>query len=203
MFYIFGKIADHSIVEKNGVSSSVNIDQYKANIATNHGGVASDYCYYALEDSASDTKRILAGDEHTFIWENDEITGVDFSIEDNRKLFTIKTVDPDNKSVVKDTIVGDNTDAVIIQTRTCLADETLDTSINATTLIPVTTPDNRTVYLKVTVTNGVGNEITFKTALEGIWTVKPGNIMVGSDKMRLWGVNGPGATNTINVLMDL
>lgn len=203
MLYISGRIADQVIVETTGIAGNVDMTVYKNAIATNHGGVAADYYIYTLADSSTETKRIQAGDEHTFIWTNDEITGVDFSIEDNRKLFTIKTVDPDNKSIVKDTIVGDNIDSVIIQTQTCFADETVDTSINAEALIPVLVPDGRTVYLKATIVNGVGNEITFKTTLEGVWTVKPGNIMVGSEKMRLWGINGPGATNNINVLLNL
>ena len=198
-----GSFLDHVIVEQTEISNNVDIAAYKEAIATNYGGVSTDYYIFILDPNSTEAKRIRAGDEHVFIWNGDIITGIDFSIEDNRKLFMIRTVDPDNKSIVKDTIVGNNIDSVVIQTRTCLADGTLDTSVNATTLIPVIVPDTRIIYLKATIVNGVGNEIVFKTALEGIWSVVPTNIMVGSEKMRIWGDNGEGATNTINVLMNI
>jgi len=203
MFFITGRIADQSIVEKTEISNNVDIAAYKSAIANNHGGVVSDYDIFTLDSNSTEAQRLRRGDECVFVWESDKIIGVDFSIEDNRKLFMIRTVDPDNKSVVKDTIVGNNTDSVIIQVRTCLADGTLDTSINASALIPVIVPDGRTIYLKATIVNGIGNEITFKTSLEGIWSVVPTNIMVGSEKLRIWGDNGEGATNTINVLMNI
>lgn len=204
MFYISGRIADHVIVEKTGIAGDVNIDAYMAAIAINHGGVASDYYLFTLADNSTEVMRLQRGDEHEFIWVNDVITGIDFSIENNRKLFTIRTVDPNNKSVVKDTMVGDGVDSIIIQTKTTLPDEvTVDTSINATALMPVMVPDGRLIYLKANIVNGVGDEIIFKTKLEGIWSVVPTNIMVGTEKMRIWGVNGPGATNTVNVLMNL
>lgn len=204
MLYISGRISDQVIVETTGIAGDVDLNAYKSAIATNYGGVASDYYIYLLDESSTEAMRIRRGDEHVFIWENDEITGVDFSIEDNRKLFTIRTVDPDNKSVVKDTIIGNNTDSIIIQTKTCFPDEvTVDTSVNATALLPVIVPDGRIIYLKATIINGIGNEIVFKTNLEGIWSVVPTNIMVGTEKLRIWGVNGPGATNTVNVLMDI
>jgi hypothetical protein len=203
MFYISGRISDQVIVETTGRVGNIDLEAYRSAIATNHGGVASDYYIYSLEESSTDVTRITRGDEHEFIWDGNKITGVDFSVEDNRKLLKIRTVDPDNKSVVKDTIVGNNTDSVIIQVRTCLADDTLDTSVNASALIPVAVPDRRTIYFKAVITNGVGAELTFKTSIEGIWTIVPDNIMVGSEKMRIWGDNGPGATNAINVLMDI
>lgn len=203
MRYIIGRISDHAIVENVDISSSVNFTAYMEAVSTNHGGSPVDYFAFTLTSDSVDAKRIQAGDEYVVVWDNNVITGIDFSIEDNRKLFMIKTVDPDNKSVIKDTILGDNIDSVIIQTRTCSADGTLDTSVNATVLIPVIVPDNRTIYLKVIITNGVGNEINFKTLLEGIWTVVPTKIMVGTEKMRICGDNGIGASNTINVLMNV
>lgn len=203
MRYITGRISDRAIVENTDISSNVDLAAYKTAIAINHGGLPADYFIFSLASDSVDAKRICAGDEYVVVWDNNTITGLDFTIEDTRKLFMIKTVDPDNTSVIKDTIVGNNVDSIIIQTRTCFADGTLDTSVNASALIPVIVPDRRTIYLKAVIVNGVGNEITFKTALEGIWSVVPTKIMVGLENMRIWGDNGPGATNTVNVLMDI
>lgn len=204
MFFISGKISDHSIVEQTEISNNVDINAYKEAIAINHGGIGSDYYIFTLDSESTEAKNIRAGYEHTFIWDGDIITGVDFSIEYNRKLFTIRTVDPDNKSIVKDTMMGDGIDSIILIVKTCFPDGvTVDTSVNATALIPVIVPDTRIIYLKATIINGVANEIVFKTKLEGIWSVVPTNIMVGSEKMRIWGVNGEGASNTINVLMNI
>jgi hypothetical protein len=203
MYFITGRIVDQAIVEKTEISNNVDIAAYKEAIATNYGGISTDYSIYNLDSGSTEANNIRNGYECTFIWTNNEITGVDFSIEYNRKLFTIRTVDPDNKAVVKDTMIGDNIDSIILQIKTCFADETLDPSVNATALIPVIVPDGRIIYLKAIIVNGIGNEIVFKTLLEGILSVVPTNIMVGSEKMRIWGVNGPGATNTINVLMNI
>jgi hypothetical protein len=153
MFYIVGRILDQVIIEQTE-RNDIDISSYKEAIATNHGGVSSDYYVFALDVESTEAKNIRAGYEHTFIWTNDEITGVDFSAEYNRKLFTIRTIDPDNKTLVKDTMVGDGIDSIIIQVKTCLTDETLDTSVNATALIPVIVPDKRIIYLKATIING-------------------------------------------------
>jgi hypothetical protein len=200
MFLIVGKKSDGKIIYRQGISD-ISISDFKAAYANTAGGSSNDYSVLQIDNTT--WERLNRGDEYEPVWENEELTGVDFSIENNRKLFTIRTVDPDNNSVVKDTMIGDGIDSIIIQVKTCFPDETLDASVNATALIPVIVPDERIIYLKATITNGVAADIVFKTKLEGIWSVVPTNIMVGNEKMRIWGVNGPGATNTINVLMNI
>lgn len=204
MFYIIGRKSDKKIVETVSINNEVSLPTYLTNVAINHGGVASDYSVLALDNNNEDVKTIYAGSDYTVTWVDDSIVGVDFSIELNRKLFMIKTLDPSNPSVIKEYIKGDGTDSILIKIRTCFADGiTLDSSINATTLLPVKTPDNRIIYFKVVITNGVAADLLFTAKLEGVWMPATKNITVGTETMRLKSDNGEGATKTINVLMNI
>lgn len=138
--YLVGKIADNenphgglviiSAIYGNGIPS----DEIILNNAVNQlGGVDTDYAIYKLDSTSSDGLRIKNGDELSLHWTANEITSIDFELEE-AKLWINVSVD---KMIVK----KDGVDYLTVTTNMIKADGSgIDTTFNDEIVINILTP---------------------------------------------------------------
>lgn len=127
-------------------------------VPKNQGGVLSDYSFYQL--SEEDKARESDGEEHVITWTDNEITGVDFSPEEN-KLWVKFTAD-------KTEIDDDGVDSVQITLEIWEADQSgIKTNLTASSQIPILTP-NGEKWSNASVIDGVKVK-NFSTTKSGTW----------------------------------
>jgi len=130
----------------------------KTVIPINHGGQASDYSFHKMTQNEED--RIRNGDSYSLIWIANEVTGIDFSLEDAKlylKIYSDKAeIDGDGNEEAQITFEFWKTDKSAI-----------DTSINIISKIPIFTP-NKHAWINISIVNGTATE-PFKTTEYGKW----------------------------------
>lgn len=160
MAWIIGKKSDESIVEISNKVPDFGITELQTVIPLNHGGVSGDYSYYQLP--AADLDKIVDGWEYTITWAGNEITGVDFSTEENKRWIKVTV----NKTEIDD----DGVDSLTLRLEVWKADQSgIDTNVTASAKIPILTP-NGEKWVKASVVNGV-REVSFSTTKSGEWVV--------------------------------
>src|SRR6056297_306625 len=107
--YLVGRRATEELIHKSGTNSAGDPreDLILNNIIAQQGiegDVPSNYHVYYLSNDSVDAIRLLSNDDFTLVWSDvdhgsegilREIVGVDFSIEDNRRLIKFLALDPD------------------------------------------------------------------------------------------------------------
>lgn len=149
--FIVGRISTKEIVEvspkygqKNPTKSIV-----LHNIIINHGGMEIDYDVFYFSDESEECKRIMDRNSFELIWDNDKITEIDFTTEDNKQYLSFEV----NKKVIS----KNKTDNILMVGKILLSDATsLDTTFNDTLLIPIQTPTS-IIILKAKFKNGICN----------------------------------------------
>jgi hypothetical protein len=157
MFYIIGRKSSNEIVEKSQIFTPVDMASYMAALRKNYGEECS---IFALEDNDDQVKRIKNGDEFAAVWDDDEIFGLDFSIEDNKKILKFESD--------KTSFVADGIDSVNISVSVLTPAEKLDKTFNDVLDIPVSI-GKITAKIRFTFENGVANR--------EIKTMNPGTLV--------------------------
>jgi hypothetical protein len=195
LFYIVGKIADHTILEV-GTRAPFNLTDLRSAYASNFGGVYTDYYIYSIEESNPLAIRALREDEYNVVWEDDAITGLDFTPEDTYRIMRFEP--RDENEIVNDTLTANGVDYIDITASVWDCNvSAIDITFNNTILIPITNPDKKTAFVKTTFINGIATK-RFKTLEYGIWNI-PNGYKFKEDHIKI--------TNEqildINALMDI
>jgi len=214
--YLVGRRATEELIHKSGTNSAGDPreDLILNNIIAQQGiegDVPSNYHVYYLSNDSVDAIRLLSNDDFTLVWSDvdhgsegilREIVGVDFSIEDNRRLIKFLALDPDTGVDKKDECLANGVDSILIKCVACdPSDETLetiDTSFEGELNVPFIDPDRRRGFAKVVFTQGIGEKL-FKTTKYGEWHI-PNRYKYSLEKNAK---NFPGASYDINALLDL
>jgi hypothetical protein len=168
LFYITGKIADKTIIEY-GFRSPFNLTDLRTAFANNNGGVYTDYYIYSIDETQVDAARIKNGDEFDAVWEEDSIVGLSFAKEDNYRILRFQVKDDTNQ--LNDTVTANGIDKLTIYVSVWNSDLlSIDNTFNETLLLPLTDPDKRNAYVKLTIVNGLASK-EFKTTKYGIWNI--------------------------------
>jgi len=156
------EILNNGFASHNKTLTQSELDAFKARIKTKfaernnlqEGDISAYWINYNLNPS-SDHARILSGDEFTAVWSNNEIVGVDFTVEDTKGWIKFESN--------KNNIEGDGVDETIITLTVYESNKsTIKTSLSTVNpkLVPVQTP-NGIIKAAMSVTNGVG-QLVFK-----------------------------------------
>lgn len=144
--FIIGRKSDESFVVNTGTYSSLpsESDILKWAVDT-YGGKTEDYSLYVADQNAID--RIMGGDSFELIWEDNEVVGADFSIEDSKQRMNVSC----DKVIVK----KDGIDKVHITAKVYYPNTTdIDANFEESILIPMSTPAG-VRELMATFTNGI------------------------------------------------
>jgi len=178
--WIVARKTNRSLVEIIRVRPEPILDALKFAIVANYGGTANDYAFYQTSD-ATIQSRIDNGDQYALIWDNmgtagdpldDEITGVDFSVENTKRW--VKVYEQTGKQFINGN--GTDTATIIIEIWNS-ALTAIDTNITGVTKkIPIAMPVYGTVFKEATFTNGVAT-MPISSKIYGSW-------MIPSDSVR-------------------
>jgi hypothetical protein len=130
-------------------------------IIENYGGAKEDYSFYRARNG--DRRRLRNGDDFNLLWENNEITGINFDVEDNKRLIVCS--DPNNKTF----LLGDGISERVINIQVLKPDQELDTSFNGQKQLPIITPSGQKFCL-CNFNNGVVT-LKLKTKQSGDWII--------------------------------
>lgn len=201
--YLVVRKADQTLVEQSGVYSSPMPDNNTilTNVVNKNGGETTDYEVYSITDDST-IERVLDGDEYSLVWNDGDVTGLNFSPEDSKRLIIFKCVNPDNNDELKLEIVADGVDTTLIQCTVYISYESddvneVDTNFNETLLIPFDSPSGKRAFSKLTFVNGY-TEKSFKTTEYGLWRIP--------SKYKFAGKNAKSYPNykyEINALLDI
>lgn len=162
--YLVGSKSDKQLLYRSSTySSNEPSDQIIfANIIDKYSGTATDYCIFRINDATIASVRIQNGDEFSLVWDNNIITGVDFTLEDSKPWIRFYT---DNG---KSEILADNMDASVLIIEMWYADKSgIDTSFNSSIRFTVATPTGPAV-IKCKFTSGICYK-QIRTNLFGDW----------------------------------
>ena len=161
MGWIVGKKSDESQVEVLIRQPEWLQSELEEVIPINHGGVSGDYSYYQMQ--GTDEANILDGWEYVLTWAAGEITDIDFSTEESKRLIRVTS------DVTE--LDADGVDSVQVTAQIWKADQTgIDTAISGNIVIPIITPDRVVRKVKFSVVSGQLTR-TFKTTKAGTWTI--------------------------------
>jgi len=132
----------------------------KTVIPHNYGGKADDYSFHKMTENEQD--RVKNGDSYEFTWTDNELTGIDFALEDDKQYIKVYAD--------KTEIDGDGIEEAQITFEIWKTDKTsIDTSVGSTIKIPVLTPIGRgRKWIKVSIVNGTVT-MPFKSIESGAW----------------------------------
>lgn len=188
--FIIGQRSTENIIDVTGkyISSPPPSSDILNKVSISTGIDLSDLSCYRVA-SGEDIERLLKGDEYTAIWEdtpwvntdeegqvidsgtNRNITSIDFSVEDNKRIVIFTTDDPSNPGTQKPEIIGDGVDSANIKVMVYLPDMSgIDTSYNEELKVSFIDPDGRSALSKVSIINGMGVK-NFKTDKYGRWVL--------------------------------
>lgn len=188
--FIVGQISTEVLIKITGqyISTPPSKTLIRKSVSDESGIEESDLFVYHVSDKSIQS-RIINKDDFVIVWgdvpwetlddddqvidsgTNHEITSLDFSVEDNKRIVIFFAVDPDNEENLKQEIIGDGVDFSRVYVKAFLPDlSAIDTSYNEELKIPFKDPDGRVAFSKVTLTNGVGYK-DFKTTKYGIWYI--------------------------------
>lgn len=161
MNWIVGRKSDHSIVEitTRSAGSYFTLQQVESIFPSKFGGVKEDYSFYEITEEES--YKYVDGQSYQIIWNVDEISSIDFSLEESKpwaKLFTDKTA-------IKD----DGIDSAFLTLEVWKSDlSEIDTSITLLDRrIPVITPRGLR-YVRLNIINGTATA-NFKSTESGLY----------------------------------
>jgi len=205
VMYVLGKISDQSYLRYEKFNSEQTkvptAEDVKNNNAKVLGIDATDIYVYTSTDT-TDINRVINNDEFTLNWLNSEITGLDFSSEDSKRLIVLKGVDPDDTSTMKLEIIANNTDVSLVQCTAYISYESeevneVDTNFNETLLVPFDPPTGRRAFSRLKFVNGYA-EKSFKTSTYGVWEI-PNKYKFAGQNAKIY----PGYEYQINALLDI
>lgn len=160
MAWIVGRKADHSIVEVLNKKPEWSKAELKEVIPINYGGVQGDYSYYKL--SEQELNRYDDRDDYTLTWVDDDITALDFGVEDNKRRIRFTS----DKKKIK----GDGVEAIVVTAEVWNAANTaIDTTYNGTMIIDIDS-GRRDGLAELVFTSGVATK-TLKTTECGKWRI--------------------------------
>jgi hypothetical protein len=168
--YLVGLKSDKQLLYRSSTySSNEPSDQIiLENIIEKYGGTAADYSIYRINDATIATKRIQNGDEFNLVWDNDIISGVDFTIEDSKPWIKFYTEDG------KSEILANNMDTAVLIMEMWKADKSgIDITFNSIIRFTITTPRGPAI-IKCQFVNGICKK-QIKTEVFGDW-IFPGNL---------------------------
>lgn len=156
--YLVGRIADQTdiassngLVEINGATElQSGVPAFLVSLATNHGGAAMDYNVLQVIAN-NDIERISAGDEFELVWSADDIIGVDFAIEDAKRIVDFVS----DKAAINGNGIAEATITITVYESD---GTTVAAGVTASKIWPIL-KNGSTVYTRFTVTNGVGTMI--------------------------------------------
>jgi hypothetical protein len=163
-WFFAGRKSDHVMLENGGrsldFSISANRAAFLAALSANYGVDVSGISLYVVDDGDTAAARVRQGDEYSLAWADDEITGVDFSAEDAKRIITV--------TPALSTISADGTDAAALTFAANLPGGGVDTSYNLEILAPFYTPSGSMCCMKVQFASGECVK-QFKTKNYGTW----------------------------------
>ena len=157
--FILGNTNSKEIIKISGsYANQPSVDGIKANAVDIYGGTLDDYSVYVIDDDDSVCTRISNTNDFVLIWESNNIVGLDFSIDDNKKwLSVIGECDSINGELY---VKKDGIDSITVKSEILLPDKSgRDVSYNESIMIPISTP-NGIKHLYIKYTNGY-NEYIF------------------------------------------
>lgn len=148
---IVGKKSTQTILEFGGLQYDHTDETVRAKyidaLSINHETEKSDISLYIVDDSEK-IQRMKNGDSCSPVWENGEITGLDFSAEDSKKKIEISV---DDATV----LIGE---AITLSLTVYDADgETVITNESGTIRVPMSSPDG-SLNVRIDYSNGVGTK---------------------------------------------
>lgn len=162
MPWVIGKKSDESLIEISDKKPDFDLAELQSVIPTNYGGISTDYSYYSITNQ--EVRRIHDGDSYVLTWVSNEITDVDFTIEDNKYWLHVSA---DDTYILNINNPSNSTD---ITFEMWDSDNTaIDTSVNTSGVrIPIGTPDGIRV-IRVDFSSGQA-VLEFYTSKSGEWT---------------------------------
>lgn len=157
--FLVGRKADqtdvpshYGLVEINGLEYLVSGENaFKDAIAANYGGVGSDYSVLEVVSDV-DKAKINDGDEFDLVWASDEITGVDFALEDAKRIVDFVT----DKDIILGNGGATNMGTANIEFIVYENDGTTPaTSVTSNKVLPVQ-KGRELVYARAQIVNGSG-----------------------------------------------
>ena len=159
-YYIAGRKSDQSFVYFSGMTSALIPDANAgAFLADEFGGNPTDYSLYRGDSDTPEGIRVNQGDEYVLVWTANEITGLDFTTQDNKRWLKV--------AVAADTVLADGVDTVAVTLEVWDKDLVAIEPLNLTREIPVDSPQGQ-VRIRITLVNGVAT-VNFKTTQAGYW----------------------------------
>ena len=145
--HIVIKKSDQSILEVSDISPPLTNTQILDAMISRYGGLSTDYSVYQTTDQAI-IKKVLAGKSYNLVLDvQGNLTGLDFSVEDN-KLWL-------NFSIDKPMILANELDTATLTISVRKADDSgIKLNYQGTDNIPIAFGD-RQLWLNVTFVNGV------------------------------------------------
>jgi hypothetical protein len=161
LFYIVGKISNKSTIE-SGIRSPFDLTAFRTSVATNYGGVYTDYFVYSIDETTADAVRVKNGDDWTAVWTGNAITGVSFSTEDSKKWLEV--------SADRVSLMADGKESALIKVSVLTANKSgTDTSFVGTIDIPMSTPEGQ----KAVQFRFIGGRASrsIKAVKSGVWLI--------------------------------
>lgn len=161
---LYGTKGNETYLGNTGFTSGVTnqqtwINKIKAAIAAEYSTAPNNISVWYTPDSdtsGSVSRRIMDGDSFNVNWTNNEISGVDFSPEDDKKYIHI--------AVGKADIKADGVDSTMLDFKVYKKDgQTIDNTYNSTELVEVDTP-NGVVKFSVPFSSGMISLVLIKDA---------------------------------------
>ena len=181
MMYVIGQLSTGEFVMRTGEYISGTLpssDSLLAKAFTDSGIGVADLRLYTVTDPAV-IERINKDHEYVLTWTDLEITGIDFSLEDSKRMVVFKATDPTDPDIMKLEIVGDGVDYSRILVQVYLPDMSgIDTNYNESVKIPFVDPDNRKASLYVNIVNGLAYR-DFRSTKYGVWSIISGHNFEG------------------------
>jgi len=201
--YLVVRKADKTLVEQSGAYSSPmpSNNIILTNIVKKYGGETTDYEVYSITDDPT-IERVLNGDEYSLIWNDNAVTGLDFLLEESKRLIVFRGANPNNTDELKLEIMADGVDSTLIQCTAYASYESddvneVDTDFNETLLVPFDSPSGRRAFSKLQFVNGYA-EKNFKTTEYGLWRIPSKYKFVGKNAKSY-----PNYKYEINALLDI
>lgn len=195
MLVAIGRKTDHKVLEAS-CRAPYDQESLRTAVVTNYGGLSEDYVFYAIEETAIEAVRYMRGDECSFVWGGDAITGIDFTKEDSYKVMRFFVTDENGQE--SDTLVANGIDYLTISASIWDHEMlNMDSTFSGEVLVPLMDPDKRMAYTKIMFVDGEAQKI-FKTTKYGIWRIP--------NKHKFTDINVITTNETaldINAIMDL
>ena len=172
--YVVGNVDTQAIIYKSGTYGGSNPpDSVILNTISGTYGSGS-YDILAIDDDSNDAARLMANHDYSGIWSSGELTAVDFSLEDDKRL--LKFVAMNASGEISLTFIADGSDylnvyAYAFEPGTVGINMSgLDTTFSGTLEVPVYDPYGVLTYADIPMVSGAGMK-QFSTTTYGTWQI--------------------------------